>query len=307
MPEGRLQQLRVVDPVLTELSRGYSNAAFIAEALFPIAEIAKEGGKIPQFGKDAFRIYDTERAIGADPKRIQPGARSTIPVVLTEHSLEYPMDKREDEESMFDEQTYGTNVTTEGINLKREKLSADLAQAESTYENGMKVALAGTEKFSDKTSSDPIGVVEDGKEAVRKKIGVRPNTLVMGAAVFADLKFHPQLVEKFKYTNKGIVTLELMKEIFNIENIVVGEAVYTAEAGFADLWLDNMILTYVPKKTNMRSVYQPSFGYTIRKKGNPVVYRYDEPNGKVTVVQATDIFEVKVVGAESGYLIKSTH
>ena len=43
---GTLADRRMVDPVLTDLARGYSNASFIFPKLFPLVKVAKEGGKI---------------------------------------------------------------------------------------------------------------------------------------------------------------------------------------------------------------------------------------------------------------------
>lgn len=60
---GRLSKLRVVDPVLSALALGYSNAAFIGDQLLPFVNLDKEGGKIPRFGKDAFKVYP--RSCGA--------------------------------------------------------------------------------------------------------------------------------------------------------------------------------------------------------------------------------------------------
>lgn len=59
-----LKGKRVVDPVLTSIARGYKNAAFIGERIFPIVLTDKEGVTVPTFGKSAFVEYDTERAVG---------------------------------------------------------------------------------------------------------------------------------------------------------------------------------------------------------------------------------------------------
>jgi len=67
-----VDSLRIVDPVLTTIARGYKNAQLISEALFPVAPMDKEGGKVPQFGKEAFRIYKTERAPRADSNEALP-------------------------------------------------------------------------------------------------------------------------------------------------------------------------------------------------------------------------------------------
>ncbi len=305
---GRLEDLRVVDPVLTTLSRGYSNAQLVADALFPFVSVEKESGKIPQFGKEAFKIYNTERALRANSNRISPEGRTTIDFVLEEHDLEYPIDYRESEEDIFPLEEHATMVVTEGIRLRHEKKCADLAQTLGNYPTGNKITLSGNSQFTDKTNSDPIGVVENGKDAIRGKIGRNPNTMVVGAATFKALKQHPQLIEKIKYSIKGIITIDLMKEIFEVENIVIGASIYATDAGtFTDIWLDNITLAYVTRTAaEKRTPYEPSYAYTLRKKNKPEIDKYDE-KGKLRIIRNTDIFMPKIVGAEAAYIINDTN
>jgi len=301
----RLSDLRVVDPVLTELALGYSNEAFVADALFPIVPVQKEAGKVPKFGKEAFKTYRTERAIGADPNRISPEGRGLVEFQCTEHAIEYPVDHREAEEDIFDAQQYATDVIMEVIFLRREKACADLAQDPNNYPAGNKIVLSGTSQFTDYSNSDPIGVIDDAKAAIRAAIGREPNTMLMGYSTYQALKHHPQLLDRIKYSMKGIVTSQLMQDIFEIEKIVVGKSLYAAETGeFYDLWQDNIILAYVSPKRNKRS---PSFGYTFRKKGNPLIYTYDAPHGLVSYVLGVDNLAEKIVGPDAGYLIQDTN
>ena len=83
----RLKKLRVVDPVLTQLARGYRNAKYVGESLFPVAELDKESGIIPLFGKEAFRLWETERAIRAKSNvsfnLSSCQARRSVPFVLS--------------------------------------------------------------------------------------------------------------------------------------------------------------------------------------------------------------------------------
>lgn len=308
----RLSNLRVVDPVLTELARGYANAKLIADALFPVAFMSKEAGKIPQFGKEAFKIYNTERALRAKSNRINPEGRGTIDVVLDEHDLEYPIDYREEDEDLFNLEQHAALVTSEGIRLRHEKQAADLAQDPANYAASNKVTLAGTDQFTDGANSDPVDVIETGKEAIRKKIGRRPNVMEIGADSFRVLKQHPKLIERIKYSMKGVLTVELLQEIFGIQKIVVGEAVYATDDGtFTDLWGDNIVMAYVPNQPDTlpegaRTPYEPSYAYTLRKRGQPMVDKYDEAK-KLRIVRNTDIFKSKIVGAEAGYLISDTN
>ena len=62
---GRLEELRI-NAYLSEIARGYGNNSFIADKLFPTIPSEKEKIDIFEFNKEAFQIYDTERAIRAN-------------------------------------------------------------------------------------------------------------------------------------------------------------------------------------------------------------------------------------------------
>ncbi|MBH2010285.1 MAG: hypothetical protein I8H71_11340 [Xanthomonadaceae bacterium] len=304
---GRLSNLRVVDPVLTALAVGYTNEQLIADQLMPFVSVDKEGGKIPLFGKAHFKAYNTERALRAKSNRINPENIGSVDVALDEHDLEYPIDYREDAESAFPLQVNATNAVVEGIRLRHEKMVADMVQNPANYGAGNKLALSGTSCFTH-ADSDPEGVVSDAKAAVRANIVKEPNTMVIGYSAWRSLKRHPKLKAILSDTRSRLVQLADLREIFEIENIVVGKAVVSSDAGVvSDIWGDNLVLAYVPGAGGgARSQYEPSFGYTLRKKGNPIVDARTE-DGKLELIRNTDIFRPFLLGADAGYLVSNTN
>ena len=303
-----LKKKRVVDQVLTNIARGFKNASHVAEHLFPVVPVSKEGGKIPEFTKESFKIYNTERAIRAKSNRINPENRTEIDFVLTEHDLEYPIDYREQDEDIFPSRLHATTVVTDGISLRHEKLAADIVQDLATFPTGNKVTLAAGDKFTN-TSSNPFLVFDAAKEAIRGKIAQRPNVCVIGASSFSALKNHPAIVDRIKYTSHAVITAELLRQLLDFDELYVGDAVYADDSdAFQDIWQDNVIIAYVPKTIRdvPRSYYEPAFGYTLRKKNNPMVDSYTEA-GKVEIIRNTDLFVAKVVGPDAGYLINDTN
>jgi hypothetical protein len=301
----RLQELRVVDPILTTIAHGYSNAELIANKLFPVVQVEKEGGKIPTFGKEAFKIYQTERAIRAQSNQMPNYVFGTTSYTLTEHDLEQAIDYREEEEAFFDQAKRATELTMQGILLGHEKKAADYVQDADNYAAANKEVF--TDNYLDDPATDPVAVIEEKKEELRALIGKDPQTLVMGAKVYKALKKHPKLVELIKYSQTGILTHDLLKALFDVQEIIVGKAVSVDEAGaFSDIWGNNIILAYVTNPTGMAaSVHEPCYGYTLRKKNQPVVDKYTENGGKVTKIRTTDIYDIKVVGSASAYLLGS--
>ena len=305
---GRLSKLRVADPVLTNLAIGYSNDQLVGDALMPFVLVDKEGGKIPVFGKEHFKLYATERALRAKSNRIAPEDIGAIDIALDEHDLEYPIDYREDAESAFPLQARATAVVTEGIRLRHEVMVATLAQNPASYPTGNKIALSGTSQFTDTTNSDPEAVITDAKAAVRAKIVREPNTMVIGYAAWMALKKHPKLRAILSDTRQRVLQLNDLRDIFEIPNIYVGRAVTANDAGVvSDVWGDNIVLAYVPQ-TDMaqRSPYEPSYGYTLRRRGQPVVDTRTE-DGKIELIRNTDIFRPYLLGADAGYLISNTN
>ena len=302
---GRLEELRI-NAYLSEVARGYSNNAFVAQYLFPTIYSEKEKIDIFQFNKEAFNIYDTERAIRANSNVISPQGFSKHTTTLTEHDLSYPIDYREEQEAeKVKLQIHATNVVTNGLQLKHEKQCADLVQDPNNYSNSNKIILSGTSCF-DNDASDPIGVVDDAKDAISKKIAQDPNTMVIGQDAWKVLKRHPKLEKLLDDNKTKLVTLDILKQIFEVENIVIGKSIFADASGnFVRIWGDNIVLAYVPNLGSSRTEYDPSFAYTVRKKDALQIDEYTKEGNKVKYIRATDIYTPFLVGAEAGYLISN--
>lgn len=303
---GRLEDLRI-NAYLSEVARGYSNNAFIAEALFPTIESESEKIDIFEFNKEAFQVYNTERAIRANSNVMSPKGFTKKSATLTEHDLAYPIDYREEDEAKKVKlQIHATNVVTEGLKLKLETQCADLVQNPSNYPAGNKIVLSGNSKFIN-ASSDPVGVIDDAKDAIAGKIAQDPNTMIIGHECWKVLKRHPKIKELISNNLNKLVTLDLLKEIFEIPNIYIGKSVFVDENGnFVKVWKDNIILAYTSPLT-ARTEYDPAFAYTVKKKNALNIDEYRKEGNKLKFIRATDIYTPFLVGVEAGYLISATN
>ncbi|MBY0466890.1 MAG: hypothetical protein K2W33_18285 [Burkholderiales bacterium] len=313
-----LAKERIVDPVLTNLAVGYSNAQMVAHHLFPFVNVDKEAGLLPKFGKDAFLVYDTERAIRAESNQGDLDKPDADSFTLVEHDLQFAVDDREVAESVFNKRRRAMLRASEGIRLKHEVLVAGIVQNPANYPAGNKVALSGSTSFTH-ASSDPEGVIEDAKAAVSAGIVKDPNTMVIGYDMWRTLKRHPKLKAILSDSRSRLVQMADLREIFEIENIVVGRAMSknTRAANTSRLWGRNIMLAYVPPAISgqpsaggvmdpgdMQDIGEPSFGYTFRKRGMPVVDVRRAPNNKMDLVRSTDLFRPYLLGADAGYLIQ---
>ncbi len=117
------------------------------------------------------------------------------------------------------------------------------------------------------STSDPQGIVDDAKDKISAKIAQDPNTMVIGQEAWKLLRRHPQLKGLISDNQNKLVTLNLLKEIFEVENIFIGKSIFADKDGnFVRIWQDNIVLAYVPNLGSSRTEYDPSFAYTVRKK-----------------------------------------
>jgi hypothetical protein len=304
-------QARVIDPILSTVAQGYKNAELIGFNLFPVVPVGTRGGKIISFGKEDFALYNTARAPGANTKRVQFGYSGSS-FSLESHSLEgqVPFELMQEAQAVPGIAQGSVAVyKTQNIILNRlEYAQAILATTAGNYAASNKTTLAGTSQWSDLTGgvSDPVKDIEVAKEAVRKQIGRRPNTIVMGAAVFSMLKMHPKVVDRMKYTGRDVATPELLAALFGVARVVIGEAVYTDGAGvMQDMWGKAVVVAYTDM-SGVADAGSPTFGYTYRLSGYPLVESpYAERNSKSWIYPVTDEVAPVIAGASAGYLISA--
>ncbi|MDR6952672.1 hypothetical protein J2X65_002031 [Ancylobacter sp. 3268] len=303
------RQAQVIDPILSTHARGYTNQEFIAHRVLPFADIPDRSMKVIRFGKDSFRRYmDTRRAPGAQTKRVQFGYASD-PVALTQEALEALVP---DEVGSSAARVPGinlaqisTNAVQDIIALGREVEVATLVRNPAIYDANHKVALAGTDKWSD-PDSDPAADVTAGREAVRRSIGRYPNKMTIGPDVRNALSRHPKITERFKYTSSESITEAMLAKYFDLDEVIVGKAVALPEtapdtAQAEDVWGKDALLHY----TAGNSFMIPSYGYIYRLSGYPLVEQpYYERGNKSWVYPVTEEYRPYVTGAEGGFLFQ---
>ena len=302
---------RVIDPVLTTAAQGYKHPDFIGDALFPMVPVEARGGKIITFGREDFELYSTIRSPGAATKRVQFGY-SGASFALEDHSLEgvVPIELSQEAAAVpgINLGNGAVRKTQNIIALRKEKAQADLATTAANYPASNKVTLAGTAQWSDYTTgvSDPSADIETAKEAIRNKIGKRPNTVVLGSLVWSKVKYHPKMIERIKYTGRDSLSLDMVAALWDVKRVLVGDAVYLTAAGVqTDIWGKFAVLGY----TEIGSLADnglPSYGYTYQLRGYPIVEQpYYERNPKSWIYPVTDSLQPVIASNIAGYLISA--
>lgn len=117
--------------------------------------------------------------------------------------------------------------------------------------------------YWDDDKSTPIQDIAVEGLLMASRTGYKPNTLVLSPYVFSSLKNHPDVLDRIKYTETGIVTTALLASLFEVEHVYVAWAVVnTAAKGVADdiqfIMGKNALLCYSNPKPALK---QPSAGY----------------------------------------------
>ncbi len=301
------RQAAVVDPILSTHARGYRNHDFISPFLFPRAQVPNRSMRQLKFGKESFRLLNTKRAPGSNVKRIQYGYASD-PISLVQDALEgiVPIEHQQEAMSVpgFDLGAGAVNMVLDAIDLGLEFECATMARNPANYAASNKVTLLTTARWT-QAASTPITDIKAGNEAIRRMTGRYANTLVLGPNAKNALTSHATIKDQFKYTSAQSITTAMLAAFLELENVVVGKAVYlpdtAADTALAtDVWGDDAILAYVPKGEN----YQvPSYGYTYELAGYPLVEQpYYSRETKSWIYPTTAERRPYIVGADAGFL-----
>lgn len=309
MPQMTPSQARVIDPILTAVARGYeSQFPLVANILFPIVPVNARGGTIITFGREQFQVMDTSRAPGADTKSIDIGYGSGRYALVDNRLMgKVPVELMEEAQAVPGIDLAGRTITVvqDKMSLEREVHAAALARNAGAYAAGNKVTLSGANLWTD-AASNPFVRIESAKEAVRKKIGRRPNAMVLGPAVLSALRTHPLVLGKLSTsTDRTPATLAQLQALFEIGLIVEGSAIQDVAGSFADVWGNDAILAYVTPKS-LQEMGSQNYGYTYQLAGRPVVEEAYLDRGKNSFMYpVSDASQAVLTSADSGYLIKN--
>jgi len=292
-----------VDAAMTQFSLEYRNSGFVADQVFPFTKVNKESDYYFVYGREQYMIPETIRGPSSEYNRVS-ATLSTVQYSCQEYGLEIPIDDRERDnaDAPLNPDKEATELATKLLLLAWEKRVIDIVTSTSLITQN--TTLSGTDQWSDYTNSDPLGDIDTGAQTILKAIGEPPNTLIMGREVFDKLKWHPDITDLVKYTQKAVVTPDLLASCLSLDRCLVAHSIYnTAKEGATEsisfLWGKKALLAYIDPNAGVRGMtLGKSFGTKDR-----LVERYREDKIRSDVVRALHIVDEKLICANAGYLI----
>ena len=309
MPQQTPGQARVLDPILTAVARGYrSPKAGVANVLFPVVPVGQRAGRILSFGADDFRLVSTARAPGANTKRVQFGY-SDEKYSLVDHRLEgsVPVELMQEASAVpgIDLSSMAVRRVLNMMALEREYQASRLARDDTKYAASNKETLSGTSQWSN-PASDPFTDINEGKEAIRAQTGEKPNVLTLGPKVLTALRSHPKILDRLSTaSDRPPATIAQLQALFELQQIVTGEAVYHNGTAFVDVWGKDAVLAFTTP-ASQQEMGSPSYGYTYQLQGRPSVEEgYFDDNTNTWYYPTTDAYQPVLAGASAGFLFKA--
>jgi hypothetical protein len=257
MPQPTSPQVHV-NQLLTNISIAYNNPAYIASELCPDVQVMKQTDIIPKYDQSFwFRDQAIARAPGTLSERggFNVDTSDTYYCGRFSFGFELPDELRDNADSVFRLDSDATRFVTDKILMKREALFVATLFKTGVWGGGDPTGSGSTNfvSFSDYANSDPLNTIETYKNSTEALMGRETNRGAMGKDVWVKLKWHPDILDTIKYTQRGQVSLELFNSLTEMQwsvgrAIKVTSAEGTAEvsATYARMWGKSMLMLSVP-------------------------------------------------------------
>lgn len=248
-PEGTLH----IDRYLTNFSEMFvqEQSNFISNVAATNIPVLKESDKFVKYPRGYFWRDDVRvRPLGGRPVQSSYKVESDN-YNAEEWALEAVIDDRlrANADDPINLEQNATELLTQKQMIRSDRLWAAAFFTTGVWTNDY-VGGADFTQFSD-PNSDPIRDIEEKSKLMMMTTARRPNTLIVGANVDTELKNHPDVLDRIKYTQRGVVTDELLAALFNVGSYRTAASIYetAAEGATSDIeWVGNpdaMLLCYI--------------------------------------------------------------
>jgi hypothetical protein len=195
-----------------------------------------------------------------------------------------------------------TEVLTDALIRAREKRVADIAFSSGSITTGS--TLTGSDQWSDFAGSDPLGDIETAMITVKGASGRVPNVVVVGEQVMSKLRNHPDLLERIKYTQKGVVTADLLASLLpGNPKVLVGDLMYDSSTegdseSLGYIWGKHALVAYVESSPGIKKM---SLGYQFYSEDR-TASKWREDKIRADRIEVSEVSDEKLVSASCGYL-----
>jgi hypothetical protein len=261
-----------IDRALTNVSVAYLQdaSAFIADKVFPIVPVKRQSDIFYVYNKGDFMRDEAQvRGAGTESAGGDYGVEASTPYFCRKHAFHKDVtpEERANYDEPLDADTDATDFVSQKMLIRREMEWASKYFTTGVWGTEITGVASGAAEGQtiqwDQATSNPIKDITDASVKMASETGFKPNKLVLSPDAFNALKNHEDILDRIKYTQRGIVTTDLLATLFEVKEVHVAWAVVnSARKGEADnvgfIMGKNALLCYAEPKPALR---KPSAGY----------------------------------------------
>jgi hypothetical protein len=302
---------------LTNLSIAYMQGAtqFIADRVFPNVPVDHKSDSYYVYARDSWNRPQAKPRARATESAGGGWEVSTATYNAERFAFHKDIDDqdRANQDAQFNIDREAAEFTAHQLLLTREARFVQSFFGTGIW-TGNLTGVAGTPttgqiKQWDASGSTPIADIKGQILAQTLLTGFKPNTLVIGPQVLSELEEHPDILDRIKYTERGMVSTDLLAALFGVDRILVPYPVQnTAREGAAEanafFYGKGALLVYAAPNAGIMT---PSAGYTFnwrRYMGTasltPITRRFRMEAITSDRVESELFFDMKVVAPEMG-------
>ena len=317
--------LRIADPVSSRVVQGFPpQAGLIGDQIFTPLKMAKESGKFPAFGKEAFVIpTNIKREIGGKVQRLQVQTGS-VQMALSEYALGVAIENREKNEWAGDPNmllTAKLNTVDSKIKLLREYNQAVLATTNGSYLSGLSTSGSSKKWGGATPTGDAVKDMLDLILLVQSYNGVRPNVVFFSPAAWSLWRRNPAVLDLLKYQGTPIspaqVTQAGTAALLEVSKVLVGYGVSGTggKGSGGGVGKATLTMSYIWDSVQSANAgcaivgtaggIEPAFGYTYERDNSPLIESYYENQTKSQVWDYEHFFDAAVTLTSAGGLYYS--
>ena len=266
-----------IDRALTNISVAYLQdaSAFIADKVFPVVPVKRQSDVFYTYNKGDFMRDEAQvRGAATESAGGDYGVEAAEPYYCRKHAFHKDVtpEERANYDEPLDADKDATDFVSQKMLIRREMEWASKFFTTGVWGREIAGGAAAGENTAIKwneATSNPIKDITDAAVQMASETGFKPNTLVLSPFAFNALKNHEDILDRIKYTQKGIVTADLLATLFEVEHVYVAwSVVNTAAKGASDavsfIMGKHALLCYSNPRPALR---KPSAGYIFAWSG----------------------------------------
>ena len=218
-----------IDKALTNISVKYMQdpANFIADKVFPSVPVQKQSDRYFRYHRDDWFRDDAKlRAMGTESAGGDYDIDNTPSYFCQKYA--FHRDIFEEERANSDDPLTPDATAVEFV-VGKILLNKENNWTRTFFQPGVWAQdyVGGTDvvRWDNYASSDPIKDISAASTNMAEVTGQRPNVLVLGRHVYDALRQHPDILDRIKFTQKGIITADLLAAFFDLDKILVCNAI----------------------------------------------------------------------------------